>query len=97
MPEQHKESLGIVELNNVCKTFIAPEALFQFGMDNLKLRRILAAVDIVIIVVAFILLIYGIFIRNNTYILISIASVVIAYLISRYVMRLQKENRAGKK
>ena len=80
-----------------CKTFIAPEALFEFGMDNLKLRRILVAIGIGIILVVSILLAYGIFTQNQTYILISIAGVIVAYLISRYVTRLQKQSRLGKK
>lgn len=62
-------------------------------MDNLKLRRILVAIGIAIILVGSILLAYGIFTRNNTYVLISIVGVVIAYLISRYVMKLQRESR----
>ncbi|WP_148266547.1 hypothetical protein [Methanocella arvoryzae] len=66
-------------------------------MDNLKLRRILVAIGIGIILVVSILLAYGIFTQNQTYILISIAGVIVAYLISRYVMRLQKQSRLGKK
>ncbi|WP_424359070.1 hypothetical protein [Methanocella sp. MCL-LM] len=66
-------------------------------MENLKLRRILVAIGIGIILVVSILLAYGIFTRNNTYIMISIAGVVVAYLISRYVTRLQKQSRLGKK
>ena len=62
-------------------------------MDNLKLRRILVVIGIGIIVVVSILLAYGIFTQNQTYILISIAGVVVAYLISRYVTRLQKQSR----
>ena len=66
-------------------------------MDNLKLRRILVAIGIGIILVVSILLAYGIFTQNQTYILISIAGVIVAYLISRYVTRLQKQSRLGKK
>ena len=76
-----------------CKTFIAPEALLQFSMDNLKYRRILVAIGIGILIVGSILLAYGVFTRNNTYIMISIGSVIVAYLLSRYVMRLQKQSR----
>ena len=62
-------------------------------MENLKLRRILVAIGIGIILIVSILLAYGIFTQNQTYILISIAGVVVAYLISRYVTRLQKQSR----
>ncbi len=65
----------------------------HFSMDNLKYRRILVAIGILILIVGSILLAYGIFNNNNTYVLISIATVVVAYLISRYVMRLQKQSR----
>lgn len=62
-------------------------------MDNLKYRRILVAIGIGILIIGSILLAYGIFNNNNTYVLISIGLVVVAYLISRYVMRLQKQSR----
>ncbi len=66
-------------------------------MDNLTLRRILVAIGMVIILAASVLLAYGIFTGNNTYIMVSIVAVVIAYLISRYVTKLQKENRSKQK
>lgn len=62
-------------------------------MDNLQFRRILAAIAITIILAVSILLAYGIFTQNNTYVFASIVGVVIAYLISRYVMKLQRESR----
>ena len=66
-------------------------------MDNLTFRRILVAIGMAIILAASVLLAYGIFTRNNTYIMISIVAVVIAYFLSKYVIKLQKENRAKQK
>ncbi|HMK46576.1 MAG TPA: hypothetical protein VK436_08105 [Methanocella sp.] len=65
-------------------------------MDNLMLRRMLVMIGILILLIGSILLTYGVFKNNNTYIIISIVGVVVSYLISKYVIKLQKESRKNK-
>ena len=67
-----------------------------FVMDNLTLRRLLVVIGISILLVGSVLLAYGVFKNNNTYTMISIVGVIAAYLISRYVAKLQKESRKSK-
>lgn len=62
-------------------------------MDNLKFRRILFVIGIVIILIGSIMFAYSIYSQNSTLQLISIVLVVIAYLISMYVKKLQKQSR----
>jgi len=78
------------------KTLIAREALVPLTMDNLMLRRMLVMIGILILLIGSILLTYGVFKNNNTYIIISIVGVVVSYLISKYVIKLQKESRKNK-
>jgi len=60
------------------------------SMDNLTYRRLLVAIGILIIIAGSILFAYGIYTRNNLDIGLGIVCVVVAYLISNYVMRLKK-------
>lgn len=62
-------------------------------MDNLKFRRILFVIGIIIILIGSIMFVYSIYTQNSTLQLLSIVLVLIAYLISTYVKRLQRQSR----
>ena len=69
-------------------------ALGAYGMDNLKLRKLLAFAGIAIITAGMIGIAYGI-IRNDTLVqLLGLACVVVAYLISVQVRHLRKASEA---
>ncbi len=61
-------------------------------MDNLKERRLLAYAGIGIITIGIIVMVYGIFTGQTILQLLGLAAVVVAYLISRKVSQLRKEN-----
>jgi 1,4-dihydroxy-2-naphthoate octaprenyltransferase len=63
-------------------------------MDNLKMRRLLAYAGIAVITVGMIAIVYGIFNNNYVVLLVGLACVVVAYIISVQVKRLRKLNEA---